>query len=114
MNNIMCTRSSNNTEGGNTMQDNKPLNLDTFVWPKLSLSLSQGEKEEDFQAIKGSKLPLRPKKRLKCIQKAIDNLTPGFWLSDVSQERYEVRENKSTRKRPTGLKAMQGVDSDLE
>ncbi|GLJ10163.1 hypothetical protein SUGI_0123210 [Cryptomeria japonica] len=113
MNNIMCTRSSNNTEGGNTMQDNKPLNLDTFVWPKLSLSLSQGEKEEDFQAIKGSKLPLRPKKRLKCIQKAIDNLTPGFWLSDVSQERYEVRENKSTRKRPRGLKAMQ-VGSDLE
>ncbi|GLJ10162.1 hypothetical protein SUGI_0123200 [Cryptomeria japonica] len=98
----MCTRNSSNTERRNTMQDNKPLNLETFVWPKLSLSLSLREQEEDFLAMKGSKLPLRPKKRLKCIQKAIQDATPGFWLSNVSQERYEVRENKSTRKRPRG------------
>ncbi|XP_057856543.1 uncharacterized protein LOC131065952 isoform X2 [Cryptomeria japonica] len=111
---IMCTRNGNNTERRNTMQDNKPLYLETFVRPKLSLSLSFREKEEDFLAIKSSKLPLRPKKRLKCIHKAIHDVSPGCWLSDISQERYEVRENKSTKKRPRGLKAIERVGGDLE
>ena len=43
----------------------------TLVWPKLYLSLSSKEKEEDFWAIKGCKLPQRPKKRAKIIQKSL-------------------------------------------
>ena len=51
--------------------DKQPLNVETFVLPKLSPRLSRPEKEEDFLAIKGSKLPMKPKKRLKRIQNAI-------------------------------------------
>ncbi|KAH9306059.1 hypothetical protein KI387_010463, partial [Taxus chinensis] len=98
VNNIMCTRSSNNTEQINTIEDNKALNLEHFIWPKVHLTLSLSLIEEDFLAIKGSKLPLKPKKRLKSIQRAVHNASPGGWLNDISQERYEVREKKCLKK----------------
>lgn len=95
-----------------------------FVWPRLFISLSSKEKEEDFMAMKGCKLPQRPKKRAKLLQKSlvvsvieprnpsgsVDNIVtplpclwmqlvmPGSWLSDLCQERYEVREKKTAKK----------------
>ncbi|KAL8162268.1 hypothetical protein V2J09_013757 [Rumex salicifolius] len=85
-----------------------------FVWPKLYVSLSKKEKEEDFLAMKGCKLPQRPKKRAKFIQRSLLLVSPGAWLSDLCQERYEVREKKTSKKRPRGLKAMGAVESDSE
>lgn len=41
------------------------------VWPKLYVTLSSKEKEEDFMAMKGCKLPQRPKKRAKLIQRTL-------------------------------------------
>lgn len=41
------------------------------VWPKLYTTLSSKEKEEDFMAMKGCKLPQRPKKRAKIIQRSL-------------------------------------------
>ena len=103
-----------------------------WVLPRFFISLSSKEKEEDFLVMKGCKLPQRPKKRAKFIQKTIlvrffslslslslsliyhlgcfpshgyllvgGNLqlvSPGSGLSDVSHERYEVREKKSSRR----------------
>ncbi|KAG6520021.1 hypothetical protein ZIOFF_017050 [Zingiber officinale] len=66
--------------------------------PRFFISLSNKEKEEDFMAMKGCKLPQRPKKRSKYIQKCILLVSPGTWLPDLSQERYEVREKKGLRK----------------
>ncbi|XP_022155976.1 uncharacterized protein LOC111022959 [Momordica charantia] len=86
-----------------------------FVWPKLFIALSSKEKEEDFMAMKGCKLPQRPKKRAKMIQRSLLLVSPGAWLSEMSQERYEVREKKSIKKRPRGLKAMGGsMETDSE
>ncbi|KAI3993899.1 hypothetical protein MKX01_002912 [Papaver californicum] len=85
-----------------------------FVWPKLFISLSNKEKEEDFMAMKGCKLPQRPKKRAKFIQRSLLLVSPGAWLSDLCQERYEVREKKTAKKRPRGLKAMGSMGSDSE
>ncbi|KAL2923239.1 putative membrane protein ycf78 [Bienertia sinuspersici] len=86
-----------------------------IVWPKLFISLSSKEKEEDFLAMKGCKLPQRPKKRAKLIQRSLLLVSPGAWLPDMCQERYEVREKKTPKKRPRGLKAMGAVvDSDSE
>ncbi|CAL9093254.1 unnamed protein product, partial [Musa textilis] len=68
------------------------------VLPRFFVSLSNKEKEEDFMAMKGCKLPQRPKKRSKFVQKCILLVSPGAWLSDLSQERYEVREKKGSRK----------------
>ncbi|KAI5321056.1 PREDICTED: unknown [Prunus dulcis] len=84
------------------------------VWPRLFLSLSSKEKEEDFMAMKGCKLPQRPKKRAKLLQKSLLLVMPGVWLSDLCQERYEVREKKASKKRPRGLKAMGSMDSDSD
>ncbi|XP_076898996.1 uncharacterized protein LOC143552736 [Bidens hawaiensis] len=85
------------------------------VWPpKFVIGLTNKEKEEDFLAIKGSKLPQRPKKRAKFIQRTINSVIPGGWLCDLTLERYEVREKKVTKKRPRGLKAMGGMESESE
>ncbi|KAI4350361.1 hypothetical protein L6164_004823 [Bauhinia variegata] len=85
-----------------------------LVWPKLYITLSSKEKEEDFLAMKGCKLPQRPKKRAKIIQRTLLLVSPGAWLTDMCQERYEVREKKSNKKRPRGLKAMGSMESDSE
>ncbi|XP_062158449.1 uncharacterized protein LOC133865939 [Alnus glutinosa] len=85
------------------------------VWPpKFVIALTNKEKEEDFMAIKGSKLPQRPKKRAKFIQRTLNLVSPGAWLCDLTLERYEVREKKISKKRPRGLKAMGNMDSDSE
>ncbi|KAI3804668.1 hypothetical protein L1987_26386 [Smallanthus sonchifolius] len=86
-----------------------------IVWPpKFVIGLTNKEKEEDFLAIKGSKLPQRPKKRAKFIQRTINSVIPGGWLCDLTLERYEVREKKITKKRPRGLKAMGSMESESE
>ncbi|KAI4337115.1 hypothetical protein L6164_015568 [Bauhinia variegata] len=85
------------------------------VWPpKFVIALTNKEKEEDFMAIKGSKLPQRPKKRAKFIQRTLNLVSPGAWLCDLTLERYEVREKKISKKRPRGLKAMGNMDSGSE
>ncbi|PIN16843.1 hypothetical protein CDL12_10497 [Handroanthus impetiginosus] len=85
------------------------------AWPpKFVIALTNKEKEEDFLAIKGSKLPQRPKKRAKFIQRTLNLVSPGTWLCDLTLERYEVREKKVSKKRPRGLKAMGNIDSDSE
>ncbi|PWA79194.1 hypothetical protein CTI12_AA207520 [Artemisia annua] len=84
------------------------------VWPKLYIALTSKEKEEDFMAMKGCKPSHRPKKRAKMIQRTILLVSPGAWLTDMCQERYEVREKKTAKKRPTGLKAMGSMESDSE
>ncbi|KAJ8486722.1 hypothetical protein OPV22_019207 [Ensete ventricosum] len=84
------------------------------IWPKFALALTNKEKEEDFFAFKGSKLPPRPKKRAKLLQRTINLVSPGAWLCDLTLDRYEVREKKISKKRPRGLKAMGNMESDSE
>lgn len=47
------------------------LNLERFECPRIYLSLSRKEKEDDFLAMKGTKLPQRPKKRAKNIDRTL-------------------------------------------
>ncbi|KAK4380757.1 hypothetical protein RND71_002619 [Anisodus tanguticus] len=108
------------TRGSVGVDDSSKLFMDTreekkrMVWPKLLITLSSKEKEEDFMAMKGCKLPQRPKKRAKLIQRTILLVQPGTWLQDLCQERYEVREKKTSKKKPRGLKAMGSMESDSE
>lgn len=58
-----------------TALDGKKGGVDAIaaVWPpKFVIALTNKEKEEDFLAIKGSKLPQRPKKRAKLIQRTLN------------------------------------------
>ncbi|KAI5058181.1 hypothetical protein GOP47_0026919 [Adiantum capillus-veneris] len=85
-----------------------------FVWPKFMIGLSRKEKEEDFLILKGTKLPQRPRRRPKAVERILHYYSPGSWLADVSQSRYDIREKKRGKKKPRGLKAMESFDSDSE
>lgn len=58
--------------------------------PKFSVSLSKDEVQQDFRALLGTKPPRRPKKRPKIVQKNLDTLFPGLWLTEVTAESYQV------------------------
>ncbi|KAG6791439.1 hypothetical protein POTOM_000558 [Populus tomentosa] len=73
-------------------------NNEVIEWPRIYIALSRKEKEDDFFAMKGTKLPQRPKKRAKNIDKALQYCFPGMWLSDLTKSRYEVREKKCVKK----------------
>ncbi|KAL2552141.1 Uncharacterized protein Fot_05760 [Forsythia ovata] len=64
-------------------------------------------------AMKCYKLPHRPK-RAKLIQITILFISLGAWLFDLYQEMYEVREKKTSKKKPRGLKAMENMEGDSE
>ncbi|XP_039051372.1 uncharacterized protein LOC120192708 isoform X2 [Hibiscus syriacus] len=108
---LMLDDNNNNTKG---LMDQQVKEDKKIVWPRLFTTLSNKEKEQDFMAMKGCKLPQRPKKRAKLIQRSILLVSPGTWLSDLCQERYQVREKKTSKKKPRGLKAMGGMESDSE
>ncbi|KAK3138130.1 hypothetical protein QOZ80_5AG0364950 [Eleusine coracana subsp. coracana] len=110
-------RCNNNNEPPPTFPDDKKgssSGSEGSIWPKFAITLTNREKEEDFLVFKGSKLPQRPKKRAKVIQRTVNFVCPGTWLCDLTLERYEVREKKVSKKRPRGLKAMHEMDSDSE
>ncbi|KAK9131594.1 hypothetical protein Scep_011122 [Stephania cephalantha] len=102
--------------GGGGVDEKVVINLEGFEWPRLYVSLSRKEKEEDFYAMKGTKLPQRPtRKRAKNVDKTLQYCFPGMWLSDLTRGRYEVREKKCVKKQKRrGLKGMESVDTDSE
>nr|XP_010907004.1 uncharacterized protein LOC105033783 [Elaeis guineensis] len=57
---------------------------------KFSVSLTSEEVEQDFLALKGTKPPRRPKKRAKIVQKQLDSIFPGLWLSEITPDLYKV------------------------
>ncbi|KAJ8501259.1 hypothetical protein OPV22_011811 [Ensete ventricosum] len=57
---------------------------------KFSISLSREEIDRDFWVLKGTKPPRRPKKRPRIVQRRLDSLFPGLWLSEVTPETYKV------------------------
>ncbi|XP_078173520.1 uncharacterized protein LOC144567293 [Carex rostrata] len=59
---------------------------------KLSVSLTSIEIRDDFLLMKGKKPASRPKKRPKHVQKQIDEVFPGLWLSEITPELYKVDE----------------------
>ncbi|CAO2839595.1 unnamed protein product [Amaranthus hypochondriacus] len=89
---------------------------EVIEWPRIYVSLSRKEKEDDFYAMKGTKLPHRPKKRPKAVDRALQYCFPGLWLADLTRARYEVRERKSAKKQPRrrGLKGLETMESDSE
>ncbi|CAN1809931.1 hypothetical protein LINPERHAP1_LOCUS25749, partial [Linum perenne] len=90
--------------------------VERVEWPRIFLSLSRKEKEDDFLAMKGTKLPQRPKKRAKNVDRGLQYCFPGMWLSDLTKSRYEVREKKSVKKQQKrrGLKGMESMDNNSE
>uniref|UniRef100_A0A1J3EI98 Uncharacterized protein n=1 Tax=Noccaea caerulescens TaxID=107243 RepID=A0A1J3EI98_NOCCA len=99
-----------------TNNGEKTAHVEVKEWPRIYIALSRKEKEEDFLAMKGTKLPHRPRKRAKNIDKGLQYCFPGMWLPELNKSRYEVREKKSVKKQQKrrGLKGMESLDSDSE
>nr|XP_010921914.1 uncharacterized protein LOC105045357 [Elaeis guineensis] len=58
--------------------------------PKFSVALTPEEIEEDIYAVTGSRPRRRPKKRPRIVQKQLDSLFPGLWLSEITADMYKV------------------------
>ncbi|XP_009392921.2 uncharacterized protein LOC103978740 isoform X3 [Musa acuminata AAA Group] len=56
----------------------------------LTVSLTADEIEEDIYAVTGSRPRRRPKKRPRAVQRLLDSLFPGLWLSEITVESYKV------------------------
>ncbi|KAJ8756281.1 hypothetical protein K2173_025093 [Erythroxylum novogranatense] len=110
------TNSNTNTSNNGGVQKLASNGQAVIEWPRIYLALSRKEKEEDFFAMKGTKLPQRPKKRPKNVDKTLQYCFPGMWLSDLTKSRYEVREKKSVKKqkRRRGLKGMESMESESD
>ncbi|PHT48107.1 hypothetical protein CQW23_12315 [Capsicum baccatum] len=61
---------------------------------KYSVTLSRREIEEDFMAMIQHRPPRRPKKRAKLVQKNLDTLFPGLWLTEITADLYEVPDDQ--------------------
>ncbi|CAL5421591.1 unnamed protein product [Camellia sinensis] len=57
---------------------------------KFSVSLSRREIEDDFMNLTGHRPPRRPKKRPKIVQKQLDTLFPGLWMTEITADIYKV------------------------
>ncbi|XP_010460392.1 PREDICTED: uncharacterized protein LOC104741277 [Camelina sativa] len=60
--------------------------------PKFAVKLSKKEIEEDFVGMLGHRPPRRPKKRPRTVQKQLDSLFPGLYLTEVTLDAYKVPE----------------------
>ncbi|XP_022735057.1 uncharacterized protein LOC111288435 isoform X2 [Durio zibethinus] len=67
--------------------------------PKFSVPLLKKEIEEDFMVMSGHRPLRRPKKRARYIQKQLDSLFPGLWLTEVTVDSYKVPESVENGKR---------------
>ncbi|KAL1295914.1 hypothetical protein HN51_056731 [Arachis hypogaea] len=65
---------------------------------KFSLPLARKEIEDDFMVLVGHRPPRRPKKRPRIVQRQLDSLFPGLWLSEVTADSYKVPEEEATKR----------------
>ncbi|KAF7131619.1 hypothetical protein RHSIM_Rhsim09G0106000 [Rhododendron simsii] len=65
---------------------------------RFSVSLSRREIEEDFRAMTEHRPPRRPKKRPKIVQKELDTIFPGLWLTEITADIYKVPDAPETGK----------------
>lgn len=60
---------------------------------KFAVALSRQEIEDDFVEMIGRRPPRKPKKRPRYVQKQLDTLFPGLWLSEITPDMYKVNEH---------------------
>ncbi|XP_004236994.1 uncharacterized protein [Solanum lycopersicum] len=61
---------------------------------KFSVPLSRREIDEDFMAMAGHRPPRRPKKRPRLVQKNLDMIFPGLWLTEITADMYKVPDDQ--------------------
>ncbi|RLM93493.1 uncharacterized protein C2845_PM08G06190 [Panicum miliaceum] len=61
---------------------------------RFSVTLTTEEIEEDIYAVTGPRPRRRPRRRPRVVQKQLDMLFPGSWLSEVTAESYRVPDDR--------------------
>ncbi|TVT96755.1 hypothetical protein EJB05_58028, partial [Eragrostis curvula] len=56
----------------------------------FSVSLTAEEIEEDIYALTGARPRRRPRKRPRVVQRQLDTLFPGLWLTEITADAYRV------------------------
>ncbi|WCJ20837.1 hypothetical protein M5689_003041 [Euphorbia peplus] len=87
----------NSVNGGGGVSNSSPMRGEKKeekepARPKLTVALSRKEIDEDFMTILGHRPARRPKKRPRNVQKQLDMLFPGLWLTEVTVDTYKVPE----------------------
>lgn len=59
--------------------------VEIIQWPRIYIALSRKEKEDDFLAMKGTKIPQRPKKRAKNVDRILQVLLETLQIYSVLQ-----------------------------
>ncbi|KAL3631339.1 hypothetical protein CASFOL_024323 [Castilleja foliolosa] len=60
--------------------------------PTFSVALTKSEIEEDFFGMTGHRPARRPKKRARNVQRQLNTLFPGLWLTEITADMYKVAE----------------------
>uniref|UniRef100_A0A0E0JDP8 DUF1639 family protein n=1 Tax=Oryza punctata TaxID=4537 RepID=A0A0E0JDP8_ORYPU len=61
---------------------------------RFSVTLTSEEIEEDVYAVTGARPRRRPRRRPRPLQKQLDMLFPGAWLSEITVESYRVPDDR--------------------
>ncbi|CAL4965010.1 unnamed protein product [Urochloa decumbens] len=61
---------------------------------RFSVTLTSEEIEEDIYAFTGARPRRRPRRRPRPVQKQLDMLFPGSWLSEITAETYRVPDDR--------------------
>ncbi|KAJ1282763.1 hypothetical protein BS78_03G076700 [Paspalum vaginatum] len=61
---------------------------------RFSVTLTSEEIEEDIYAVTGARPRRRPRRRPRAVQKQVDMLFPGSWLSEITAESYRVPDDR--------------------
>jgi hypothetical protein len=69
-NGTSTTKNNNHVDNTN----GEKVSVEVIQLPKIYISLSRKEKEDDFLAMKGTKIPQRPKKRAKNVDRTLQVL----------------------------------------
>ncbi|KAM0875645.1 hypothetical protein ACQ4PT_036682 [Festuca glaucescens] len=67
---------------------------DALDRPRFSATLSADEIEEDVYALTGARPRRRPRRRPHAVQRQLDMLLPGAWLSEITAESYRVPDDR--------------------
>ncbi|XP_061362075.1 uncharacterized protein LOC133305849 [Gastrolobium bilobum] len=97
-NNPNCSSSPAMTDNGINLRSNS----DKVKKVKFHVELSKKEIEDDFMEMLGCRPPRRPNKRPKVVQKKLDDIFPGSWLTEITADRYKVVEKVRPSKKGKG------------
>lgn len=56
----------------------------------FAVALTAEEVEEDVYALTGARPRRRPRKRPRVVQRQLDSLFPGLWLTEITADAYKV------------------------